>query len=139
MNGCGTFWYSDDGGKTYHMAKNSTGGGPYCEPAIAETAIAETPDGGVLSSSRNGVFHGPGKCDCRATTRSLDGGSSFGAMSFDPVLVEPECMATMINDGPGTISHANPGHGTDKESKSPPNGRASGTVRTSLHGGKTCA
>eukprot|EP01051_Picozoa_sp_SAG22_P002472 SAG22_NODE_110_length_19679_cov_45.046527_24_plen_125_part_00 len=37
--------------------------------------------------------------------------------------------------GQRTIFHANPGHGTDKESKSPPNGRASGTVRRSVDGG----
>ena len=90
-----------------------------------------------MSSSRNGIFHGPGKCDCRATTHSRDGGSSFGAVGFDPVLVEPECMGTMVNAGPeNAIFHANPGHGTDKESKSPPNGRASGTVRRTLNGGK---
>jgi len=137
MNGCGVFWYTDDG-ETYHMSRNATGGGAFCEPALAETALAETPDGGILSSSRNGVFHGPGKCNCRATTHSRDGGSTFGEFGFDPVLVEPECMATMINGGePGLMFHANPGHGTDKESKSPPNGRASGTVRRSTDGGKT--
>ena len=41
-------------------------------------------------------------------------------------------------DGAGrTIFHANPGHGTDTESKSPPIGRASGTVRRSEDGGRT--
>lgn len=136
MNGCGTFWYTDDG-ESYHMALNGTGA-PLCVPEVAETALAETPDGGILTSSRNGVYHGAGKCDCRATLHSHDGGTSFGSLSFDPVLVEPECMATMINGGePGAIFHANPGHGTDKESKSPPNGRASGTVRRSTDGGKT--
>merc|ERR1712176_1577574 len=136
MNGCGTFWYTDDG-STYHMTKNSSGM-PFCEPAIGETALAETPDGGITTSSRNGIFHGKGKCDCRATTLSTDGGTTWGNLGFDPVLVEPECMATMVNGGePGAIFHANPGHGTDRESKSPPNGRASGTVRRSTDGGKT--
>ena len=48
-------------------------------------------------------------------------------------------MATMVNAGgePGALFHANPGHGTDKESKSPPDGRASGTVRRSTDGGKS--
>ena len=47
-------------------------------------------------------------------------------------------MGTMVNGGePGAIFHANPGHGTAKESKSPPNGRASGTVRRSING-KDC-
>jgi len=140
MNGCGVFWYTDDG-ETYHVARNeSEPAAPFCEPAIGETAIAETPDGGLLSSSRNSVFHGAGKCDCRATTRSVDGGSTFGHFGFDPALPEPECMATMINGGePGAIFHANPGHGTDTESKSPPDGRASGTVRRSTDGGKSWA
>ena len=36
------------------------------------------------------------------------------------------------------IKHAcEQGHGTPTESKSPPNGRASGTVRRSVDGGKT--
>merc|ERR1711972_114298 len=119
------------------MSKNASGGA-FCIPGIAETALAETPDGGILTSSRNGIFHGKGKCDCRATTHSADGGSTFGQLGYDPVLVEPECMATMVNSGePGAIIHANPGHGTDAESKSPPNGRASGTVRRSVDGGKT--
>ena len=138
MNSCGVFWYTDDG-ENYHLSKNASGSTvPFCQPAIAETALAETPEGGVLTSSRNGVFHGPDKCNCRAVLHSLDGGSTFGQLTFDPVLVEPECMATMINGGsPGGIFHANPGHGTAKESKSPPNGRATGTVRRSMDGGKT--
>merc|ERR1711918_319609 len=46
----------------------------------------------------------------------------------------------MVNGGHGTAGamfHANPGHGTDTEQKSPPNGRATGTVRRSSDGGKT--
>lgn len=75
----------------------------------------------------------------RGTVRSYDGGTTFNqTVGFDPVLVEPICSATMANGGePGAMYHANPGHGTDKESKSPPNGRASGTVRRSTDGGKT--
>jgi hypothetical protein len=136
MNSCGVFWYTDDG-EAFHMSKNESGG-VLCIPEIAETALAETPDGGILTSSRNGIFHGPGKCDCRATTHSRDGGDTFGKLGFDPALVEPECMATMINGGaPGRIFHANPGHGTDNESNYPPDGRASGTVRRTADGGKT--
>jgi len=44
-------------------------------------------------------------------------------------------MVSVLIDGHRTIFHANPGHGTDVESKSPPNGRASGTVRRSIDGG----
>ncbi len=59
---------------------------------IGEVGFAETPDGGILGSGRNGIFHGPGKCNCRGTVRSTDGGDTFGPLGFDPVLVEPECM-----------------------------------------------
>lgn len=45
----------------------------------------------------------------------------FGSNAFDPA---PVSLAGRI------------GHGTDKESKSPPYGRASGTVRRSVDGGK---
>ena len=34
---------------------------------------------------RNGIFHGPGKCNCRAVVRSADGGTTFGELTFDPV------------------------------------------------------
>lgn len=113
-----TFWYTDDG-ERYQVAKNATGG-PLCVPGIGETGLGETPAGGILSSSRNTLFHGPGKCDCRATLRSLDGGSSFGRLGFDTTLVEPECMGTMVNGGePGLLFHANPGHGTDRLSSVP--------------------
>jgi hypothetical protein len=65
----------------------------------------------------------------------------------DPVLVGPVCQqATMLSVpsrvGPAghtrlAIFHANPGHGTPKESKSPPGGRASGVVRRSVNGGRS--
>lgn len=90
VNGCQQFWYTDDG-ETYQFAKNATGG-PLCTIGIGEVGFAETPDGGILGSGRNGIFHGPGKCNCRGTVRSSDGGDHFGPLGFDPVLVEPECM-----------------------------------------------
>ena len=65
-------------------------------------------------------------------------GTTFGTSVPDPALLGPVCQATMGSVAAGgsgrTIYHANPGHGTDKESKSPPNGRASGTVRRSVDG-----
>ena len=49
-------------------------------------------------------------------------------------------MGTMVNGGePDAMFHANPGTRMDKESKSPLNGRAQGTVRRSTDGGKTWA
>lgn len=46
-------------------------------------------------------------------------------------------MASINTNGKRTLFHANPGHGTGTESKSPPNGRATGTVRRSTDGGAT--
>jgi len=132
-----TFWYSDNGGKTYALAKTSFGD-TLIVPGLGETALAETLEGGVVSSSRNSIFHGSGKCNCRATMHSLDAATTWGVVGYDPILVEPEAMATMINVEPlGSIFHANPGHGTNTEVKSAPNGRASGTVRRSVDGGRT--
>eukprot|EP01043_Picozoa_sp_COSAG02_P048226 COSAG02_NODE_4718_length_5059_cov_6.717540_2_plen_274_part_00 len=71
---------------------------------------------------------------------STDGGTTFGACQPAPALIGPVCQATMVTVPTRqglAIFHANPGHGTDKESKSPPDGRASGTVRRSVDGGKT--
>ena len=73
-------------------------------------------------------------------SRSTDGGTSFAACHPAPALIGPVCQATMVTVPTRqglAIFHANPGHGTDKESKSPPDGRASGTVRRSIDGGKT--
>jgi len=86
-----TFWFSDDGGETYTLARNSTGG-LLQVPGLGETALAETLEGGITTSSRNKIFHGKGKCNCRATMHSSDGGATWGAVGHDPVLVEPEYM-----------------------------------------------
>jgi sialidase-1 len=172
-------WYSDDGGKTYQLAKDATTGKPAQLWGMSESALAETPDGGVIISMRNEGYHRaypatecledsdcegsnntcianhqgrPAKtckheppkvnCNCRGTARSTDGGTSFSRVEPAPALLGPVCQATMVSvaNGPSgagrTIFHANPGHGTDSESKSPPNGRASGTVRRSVDGGR---
>ncbi len=135
-------WYSDDMGHTWTFAQNA----PHTnKPAQLwqqdEIALAETPDGGVLASMRNEVYHGKGLCNCRGLARSSDGGSTFGPAHPALVLVGPICEASMLSlptkAGGRAIFHANPGHGTDTESKSPPNGRASGTVRRSIDGGVT--
>jgi hypothetical protein len=117
-------WYSDDGGKTYELAKNAS---VPTEPAQIwhqdEIALAETPDGGVIASMRNEDYHKgysggspKDKCNCRGVTRSTDGGSSFGMSVPARTLVGPVCQATMVSvpgagNVPRTIFHANPGHG----------------------------
>ena len=142
-------WYSDDGGATYTTAKNASGNGEVAKIWLQdEVALAEGEGGEVFLSMRNEAYHkgypqDPNiTCNCRGLSRSLDGGSTFGPSVPAPVLVGPVCEATMLSlpkaSGDGHIVfHANPGHGTDKESKSPPNGRATGTVRRSEDGGRT--
>ena len=128
------------GGQTYHFGTDEKSGSIILPAGIGEeSALAETPDGGIFLSSRNKILHGPGKCDCRASVRFAKGGDTFGAMFPSLGLPEPECEATMINVGDSAelMWHANPGHGTDGENKSPPDGRASGTVRLSRDGGRT--
>ena len=71
-------WFSDDGGQSYQLAKNATGG-PLQIWGQDEIALAETPDGGVITSTRNEDYHkgynkaGAG-CNCRGKARSTDGG-----------------------------------------------------------------
>ena len=72
-------WYSDDGGETYVLAKNATGG-PLQIWGQDEIALAETPEGGVITSTRNEDYHkGYNKantgCNCRGKARSTDGGA----------------------------------------------------------------
>ena len=81
-----------------------------------EIALAETPDGGVITSTRNEDYHKgyPGKvdCNCRGVSRSTDGGTTFADCQPEPVLVGPVCQATMVTvEAPSglTIFHANPG------------------------------
>ena len=132
-------WFSDDGGKSFEFAKDAATGSIFLPVGIGEeSALAETPDGGIFLSSRNFLYHGRGKCDC--SVRFASGGDTFGGVFPSLELVEPECEASMlgpVGDSAAVMFHANPGHGTDTENKSPPNGRASGTVRRSVDGGKT--
>jgi hypothetical protein len=140
-------WYSDDGGATFKLAKNAS---DPRKPAMlqlqVEPCLAETPSGGVLVSMRNEAYHrgyntSNVTCNCRGVARSEDGGSTFGNPRPEPSLVGPVCEASMLSlptaAGGRVIFHANPGHGTDRESKSPPDGRASGTVRRSFDGGRS--
>ena len=59
-------WWSDDGGRTYELAKDERGQ-PLKLLGQNEPALAETPDGGVLVTSRNEIFHGKWKCNCRGS------------------------------------------------------------------------
>lgn len=54
---------------------------------------AETPDGGVITSTRNEDYHkgyaGSVECNCRGVSRSTDGGTSFAQCQPAPALVSP--------------------------------------------------
>lgn len=106
-------WFSDDGGKTFQFARDATTGSIFLPEGIGEeSALAETPDGDIFLSSRNFLFHGKGKCDCRASVRFSKGGDTFGEIFPSPDLVEPECEATMlgpVNNSAAAMFHANPG------------------------------
>ena len=100
VNGCQQWWYSDDGGQSYSFARNaSSPTEPLCIIGEREVGFAETPDGGITSSGRNGIFHGPGKCNCRAIVRSADGGTTFGELTFDPVCTDAHDSPFMDSDG----------------------------------------
>ncbi len=77
---------------------------------------AETPDGGVITSTRNEDYHkgypGSVACNCRGVSRSTDGGTTFAGCQPAPALVGPVCQATMatVPTPQGlAIFHANPG------------------------------
>ena len=106
-------WFSDDGGKTFRFARHAVTGSIFLPEGISEeSALAETPDGNVFLSSRNFLYHGQGKCDCRASVRFTNGGDTFSDVFPSPELVEPECEATMlgpVHDSAALMFHANPG------------------------------
>lgn len=78
-------WFSDDGGKTFELAKDAATGSIFLPVGIGEeSALAESPDGSVFLSSRNFLYHGKGKCDCRASVRFATGGDTFGDYSHLP-------------------------------------------------------
>jgi hypothetical protein len=131
-------YFSDDHGETWQFARNESGRAAWLL-GLDEPALAETPVGGVILRARNQRFHGAGKCNCRGTAESTDGGDHFfGGVSFDAALPEPICQGSMLNDLPsGKIFSAMPGFGTEKEQKDALQGRGNGVVRWSVDGGKT--
>ena len=50
-------WYSDDGGRSYTLSQDVSTGGPLKLWQQSEIALAETPDGGVITSTRNEDYH----------------------------------------------------------------------------------
>lgn len=87
-----------------------------------QAQLVELPDGRVLANMRNAHLNA---CKCRGIAVSHDGGASFGAVSFDPVLVSPVCMATILRAKDGLVYFANPASTI---------GRVNGTLRRSVDG-----
>jgi sialidase-1 len=124
--------YSDDHGKTWKL-------GEPVAPYTNECQAVELPDGRVLMNMRNywGRDGGQKERDTkRALAWSKDGGRTWSDLSFDDVLIEPVCQASLIR-------HSWPGEG--KESRLLFSNPASTsqrhrlTVRQSLDEGKTWA
>ena len=96
-----------------------------------EAQLVELPDGRLQANMRN--HHKNATCKCRGIAFSSDGGESFGNVSYDPALISPICMASLLRGGAAgsaknSIYFANPASAS---------GRTNGTVRRSDDGGRT--
>jgi sialidase-1 len=123
-------WFSDDGGKTYNLSSTPSG---YTFPRMDEAQLVELENGDVIANMRNDIKQ-PSGGSLRGVAFSTDGGSSFSSPSFDPSLVEPVCMASILRAAPplgdGNVYFSNPGQAT---------GRVNGLVRRSRGcGAETC-
>ena len=118
-------WYSDDGGESYFLSKTTH------LTNMNEAQLVELPDGRVQANMRN--HHKNTSCKCRGIAFSADAGESFGNVSYDPALISPICMASILRGDAGgsardAIFFANPASTS---------GRTNGTVRRSDDGGRT--
>ena len=109
---------SDDHGATW--TKAAARFDKMDEAVIAVSAA----DGALLLNMRNDHLT---KCDCRAISRSSDGGSTWSAISFDAALISPVCQGSLVNIA-GALFFSNPASTTK---------RTNTTVRRSNDGGVT--
>jgi len=116
--------HSDDGGKTWVL-------GGAIRPDVNECQAVELPGGRLMMNLRNYSKEKPRR---RAIAYSDDGGASWGEVTYDDVLVEPICQASLIRlygaeaaTKAGTLVFLNPGSAK----------REAMTLRTSIDGGKT--
>lgn len=114
--------YSDDHGQTWQIGGLLTAGTNEC-------AVVELENGDLLINMRS--YRGK---QCRAISRSSDGGLTWSEVVDDPNLVEPICQASLIRlplaDPKGTtcLAFSNPAD---------PKSRRNLTLRVSDDGGKT--
>jgi Neuraminidase (sialidase) len=97
-------WYSDDGGETYILSETVL-------EKMDEAQLVELSDGRVMPNMRNDHLT---SCDCRAVAISTDGGKTFGDISYDPALISPVCMASIIRMSNGSLIFANPASKKDR-------------------------
>ena len=79
-------WYSDDHGKTFQLSKTQL-------PEMDEPQVVELTNGSLLLNMRN---RHKNDCQCRAISRSDDGGMTWGPIHYDPVLISPICQASLV-------------------------------------------
>jgi sialidase-1 len=100
--------YSDDGGKTWQRGEIAV---PNTDEWINpnETVVVELADGGVMLNVRS-----ESKTHRRLVTVSRDGATGWSEPRFDPALLEPICMASIVrltskpNSDKNRILFANP-------------------------------
>ncbi|MBO9637450.1 MAG: exo-alpha-sialidase [Siphonobacter aquaeclarae] len=80
-------YYSDDHGKTYHLAETVAFDGSN------EATAAWLPDGGLLFNARNQS----GTPKARIVARSRDGGATWSSVQIDPSLPDPVCEGSLLN------------------------------------------
>lgn len=117
--------YSDDAGKTWKRGAYV----PQQGMQLNEVQVSETADGGIYLNSRQ--WRGTGG---RKASWSQDGGETWSPAIQDKSLPEPVCQGSLISfteSGRHITLFLNP------EGTTPGKGRANGTLRMSLDGGKT--
>lgn len=103
-------WTSDDNGTTYNQAT----GGSLPWAGIGECQIVELNNGSVMVNARNEI---PGSANPmpkhRAYGISHDGGTTWSDIMFSEELIEPTCMAGLIN-ADGVLYFSNPDSTTSR-------------------------
>lgn len=126
LRGASATIYSDDDGKTWRRGEIALRGGN-------EPNLAELPDGRVFITARNGDPR-----NRRMVSYSPDGATGWSALTFVEDLLEPRCMAGMVNYTPtnkaaeSLLLFSNPNI-TNRENQK----RENVTVKASKDGGKT--
>jgi sialidase-1 len=91
-------YFSDDGGETWTVGATQL-------PKMDEAVIAVQRNGSLLLNMRNAHDNA---CDCRAVSRSDDGGASFSLpVVYDAALISPVCQASLVEIA-GALYFSNP-------------------------------